>query len=75
LAATGARRSAVRHWHDGVLAGDHLMVRGQVSAVDVATLYHQIYDILCERVTEDSRYCLELLLWQYGLVLVTLCNL
>jgi len=50
------------------------MVRGQVCAVNAATLYLQIYDILCERVTEGSYYCLALILWQYGLVLVNLCN-
>ena len=58
-----------------VLAGDHLMVRGQDCGVNAATLRVQIYDILCERVTEDSHYCLALLLWQYGLVLVNLCDL
>jgi hypothetical protein len=75
LAATGARRSAVRHWYDGVLVGDHRMVRGQDCGVNAATLCIQIYDILCERVTVESHYCVALLLWQYGLVLVNLCNL
>jgi hypothetical protein len=74
LAATGARRSAVRQWHDGVLAGDHLMGRGQDCGLNAATLCIQIYDILCELVTEESLCCLALL-WQYGLVLVNLCNL
>ena len=50
LVATSAPRSAVeRHWHDGVL-----MVRGQDRGVNAATLCIQIYDILCERVTELS---------------------
>ena len=71
LAATGARRSAVRHWHDGVLAGDHLMVRGQDRAVNTATLCIQIYYILCERVTEESHYCVACYYGNMALYLLT----